>query len=109
SVQSRTIALIQAKRGKCHIDMLEMNIQRAKAIDLRLGKSRRDLRFAFYVFSECPLSFPSLHGRALHCFVRALAFCTCASEREQDRLTEIQTFRQLEILLHPLGIDLQAI
>ncbi len=101
-------ALFQTKRFECRIDMLEMNVERAKSIDLRCGKPRGDFRFAFHVLGKCPLAFPSFHSRALHCFVCAFAFYTCAREREQDRLAEIQTLCHSEILPHPLGINVQV-
>ena len=70
-------------------------------------KACGDFRFAFCVFGECPVALPCFHGGSLHGFICGFAFRACAREREQDRLAEIQTFGQGEILRHSIRINLQ--
>src|SRR5205807_2067209 len=83
---------------------LEVNIQRAKLVDLGRGKPARDVWFAFHVFGKRPFAIPSFHGGALHCFIRIFAFRARACQSQQDRLAEIQTLRERQILCHSLWI-----
>jgi len=62
--------------------VLEMNIERAKAIDLRIGKPACDLRLTFHILNERPLAFPGFHGGTLHCFIRILALHSRSRKRE---------------------------
>ena len=85
--------LLQTERFERFIDMFEMNVEGAKAVNLLFGKFSADLEFLFGVLGKAPLAFPSFHRRALDRFVRGFALGAGARKREQDRLAVIQTFR----------------
>src|SRR5207253_9412720 len=103
------VDLLQAERFECLIDMFEVDVERAKSIDLLRGKFGADFRFDFHVFGESPLAFPSFHRRALHRFISRFALRSSAGEREQDRLAEVKSFCDFKVLSHSLGINLQPL
>src|SRR5207253_3873432 len=106
---TRLVDLLQAERFECLIDMFEVDIERAKSIDLLGGKFGADFRFGFHVFGKTALAFPSFHRRALHRFISCFALRSGAGEREQDRLAEIKSLRDFKVLSHSLGINLQPL
>src|SRR4029077_6520010 len=99
----------EPKRFKCFIDMSEMNIEGAQSIDICRGKFCRDPGFGLDIFGECPLARPRFHRGALDSFISSFSVRARTREREQDRLTEVQSFCEREILLHPLGINLEPL
>ena len=103
------VDLFQPERPECFVDVREMDVEGAEAIDFFGGQFRCDLRLGFDVVGECPLAFPRFHGGALDGLVGGLALRAGAGEREQDRLAVVKTFGHFKILLHPFGIDLEAL
>ena len=76
------VDLLQAEGFECFVDMLEVNVERAKSIDLVRRKFCHDFRLGFYVLRESPLTFPRFHRRPLHGFISDFAFQTGAGKRK---------------------------
>ena len=99
----------QAQRFECFLDVREVDVERAKAVDFFGRKFRCDLGFGFDVVGKCSFAFPCFHGSALDGFVGGLALRAGAGEREQDRLAVIETFGERQVLFHPFRINLEAL
>ncbi len=81
-----------------------------RAHRFRPAKVRRLIfRFLFRVLGKRSVALPGSHCGTLDRFVGGLAIGPGAGQSEEDRLTEIKTFRQTKISLHVFGVNLKLL
>src|SRR6185437_1769710 len=73
--------------------------------DLCPRELRLNVSVGLHQLLKITILIPNTHCVALHPLVRRLARQSFISQRQQQLTTENQTFHQLQVLEHPLGID----